>query len=182
MFGWLKRLFSKPRLDVYHPRERLIFRYFNGHRTVLADPLVLCQRVSSRGKELDRLQVVARSTLIQPKVAEEHRVEYVAHLRDVFKIPPLVDSFEVGEGGRATLTDTEVEGLLDQFMWFCDSVKKNSKQLRTTYESSQEPPETTSEPAASPTSPTSGSGSTEPTAPSEPPAPSPTGSGSPSAA
>ena len=120
MFSWFKK-----RNDIYSPKERKIFSYFDGERTVKADPLALYKRVMDKGPSLS-IDIAVSSS--QSKDAAKAQKELVENIRKIFNVKSLTNEIEcVG-----TLTDTEVLNLLDMFMDYTADVKKNSKTLPTT--------------------------------------------------
>ncbi len=168
IWKWLKGLFSNGsgESDLYSPKERLIYTYFNGKELVQADPIRLFRRMADRGVELKINMELAMSL---SKDAAKGYQKLVDGVRDVFQVKGLE------EGG---LTEAECFDLLNHFTEYCDEIKKNSSPtptLRVATSSS-----TSSPPVVLPTSPTSASGSTEsgrstdepPPRPSEPELPS----------
>lgn len=102
---------------LYHPGERLIYRYFDGKETKAADPLVLYKRWRQVWPELSTDLKVATSRLLPDKdtiPAHEHAVK---HMRWIFNVKSLA------EGG---LTDSEMEDLLYHFLEYSDRLKKDS--------------------------------------------------------
>lgn len=152
MFSWIWKWLSKPRtLDVYAPRERLIWSYFDGIRQVRADPLVLWKRLMDQGPELSIDIKVAGSA---SKDAGKASDAVTRKIRDIFSLQPLKNGLEV----EGTLTDAECCDLLDTFMEWCESIKKKSRPSVT---SSRPTEDSTSSSAEGPTTePSSGSGST----------------------
>lgn len=129
MFGWL---FGKKKneegFDFYSPKERKIYRYFDGRETVFGDPMAIYKRLMNHGKELDiDLKVAVNYGGVQSTTAHNKAVERV---RDIFALKSL------GEGG---LTESEAMDLLDHFLAYIDSLKKNSSHLQTFSISSREP-------------------------------------------
>ena len=120
MFNWFKKS-----NDVYSPKERKIFSYFDGEKTVKADPVALYRRVMDKGPSLSIDMSVSTSA---SKDAEKAQKELVDNVRTIFNVKPLANEIEC----TGTLTDTEVLYLLDQFMDYASDVKKNSKTLPTT--------------------------------------------------
>lgn len=116
MFAWLKNLFAeKDRIDVYRPRERLVYSFFTGEKTIKVDPLVYYKKIMEIGPELSIDMKVANS---QSKDAKKAHDSYVAKIREVFGIKAF------SNGG---LSDIECAELLDHFLTFCDTLKKNTK-------------------------------------------------------
>lgn len=141
MLGWFKRRDAAR----FSPRQRLIYRYFDGKREVWADPVALFKRVAAAGPELLIDLKVSQSA---SKDAEAAYVNALAKVREIFHLPPPVSDAEVGE---AALSSVEVVELFNHFMAYCGDVKKNSATTAT-------PPTETTPPsppcAAGPTPPT----------------------------
>lgn len=151
MFRWLRRLRNtEDRFDMYKPKERLIFHYFNGSEIVDADPMVLYKRVMAEYKDIHIEGMVARSL---SKDAPKMHTKLASRIRTLFDIKPLQ-----GVSCKGTLTDTEVINLLDAFYIYCGSVSKKSNPMSTTPEATSDHIESTSG-AGSPTENTSASGS-----------------------
>ncbi len=127
MFGWIQNLLfhyydrclDRSMYDVYEPRQRQIYSYFDGQRVIKADPVVLFKRLADVGPELDVDYRVARS---QSKDARKAHDAMVAKIYRVFNIKPLA------EGG---LTETEATELLDHFITFNEAIKKKSSHFAT---------------------------------------------------
>lgn len=169
MFGWLWKWFAKrEQMDLYSPRERFIYRYLDGKTEVAADPAVLYRRMMDVGPELSADITVGQSPSKRWREAQENGIRKI---RGIFSVKP----FE--EGG---LTEGELYGLLDHFIQYCETVKKNSPPSPTSLPSTQEPPDSSSD-AESVTSSSLVSGSTASVPFTAAPAPSPTVPGSPSA-
>lgn len=100
-------------LDCYKPSERLIYKYWDGEKEVLADPIVLYRRIMSKAAELDADMSAAKFPGFEK--AEEAHASLVSKLQKLFKVRPMA------EGG---LTDTQLEELLDHFLAYCDWLKK----------------------------------------------------------
>lgn len=106
-------------LDIYKPRERRIYYYFDGAKQVAADPMVLYKRLMSKEPDLSFDMKLATS---ESKDATKGHNNAVAKLRDVFSVKPLE------EGG---LTELEAIDLFDHFMEWSGMVKKNSSPSAT---------------------------------------------------
>lgn len=116
-FHWLRSLLHRSSveyLDVYQPKERLIYRYFDGQKTVVADPLLLYRKVMGIGPELSVDLKVSQSSSKDAQKAHENAQ---MKIREVFGVLPLAD------GG---LSELETMDLLDHFLAYCDRIKKNS--------------------------------------------------------
>jgi len=172
IYNWLSSWFAKPRPpqevqampDLFFPKEREIYRYFDGQKVRSADPMRLYQKLKGVSADLEIEFKVARSGM---KGADEAYNKAVSRIHGIFDTKPLE------EGG---ITDVEAVNLFGHFWNYSGGVKKKvpphttpstgtSEGTPTNTESAQEKP--------SPTSPTSDSGSTaaEPTteSPTEPP-------------
>lgn len=149
MLGWLKRLFgSTPTSpDLYHPGERMIFSYFDGGKVVRADPMVLERKLMAVGPELNIDIKVSRS--ISKDAPESHK-RMLEKLRDIFGVKSLE------EGG---LTEVETVSLFEHYLWYTDTLKKNSS-LTVTSPTGTSAPSGPSSDGSPPTSSSSASGST----------------------
>ena len=119
MFGWLTNLFRKNTDDdetfgLYHPKETLIYTYWNGQKLIKADPLTLYKKMMEQGPDLQTVIKVASSI---HKDASKAHTEAVSRIRSIFN----VKSYE--EGG---LTEIQTMDLLDNFLTFSGFSKKNS--------------------------------------------------------
>ena len=122
MLNWLKRLF---RCDFgFAEKERLIWQYFDGERTVLVDPIEMWKRVMDLGPVLAADVQLARS-ISKDAVLGQKRVR--EHLEKIFRVRPLIDGFEIPPEG--SLTYQELSDVLDDFMLFAERLKKNSSKL-----------------------------------------------------
>ena len=148
MFDWLFNLFAPARDEAYRPAERKIYRYWDGVTEVHADPMTLYQKFMDVAPALRTAGKIARSP---SKGASEAQRQMVSLVREIFT----VKSYE--EGG---LTYLESLDLIEHFMVFCDTLKKNTPRTPT-------PPETESPSTgpfreeSSPTGASSPSGSSE---------------------
>jgi hypothetical protein len=119
MLNWLKSLFvwhnGPVQLeDVYKPKERLIYRYWNGKEEVAVDPMVLYKRLMDKGPEISIDLKVASSASKDNRKAHDRMI---GTLREVFSLESLVN------GG---LTEQETQDLMDHFLLYVESIKKNS--------------------------------------------------------
>jgi len=162
MFEWLRNLFSGgDRLDFYKPRQRYIYRYKDGDRVVIADPIALFKAVMEVGPTLEIDLRVAGSI---SKDASKGHTTAVAKLRQVFNLRSFA------EGGA---TDVEVVELFNHFMVYAESLKKNSPTSATSATATS--PTSVPSSAASPATPNSSvSGSIANGHSTVPPVPSPT--------
>lgn len=168
---FFRRLFGlgEFRTDVYHPRDRMIYCYFDGQQEVAADPLLLYRSMMDVGPELSINIKVANSPM---KDAGAAHVKMLEQIRGIFGVRP----YEQGKGG---LTEHETVSLLDHFLLYCSSIKKNMKPSVT---SSVSPAAASADsPAAPPPTPSiSDSGSIAAGLSTAPPPPPPSGPVSPS--
>lgn len=136
------------RFDDYRPKERKIYRYWNGKKYVEADPMVLYKRMMEVKGDLTADQKLARSI---SKDALKGHTAMLTKIRNIFE----VDKYE--DGG---LTEAETSDLLDHFMIYCHWVKKNSSPSAISPEATSptSPPSSVENPS---TSSISDSGSTE---------------------
>lgn len=133
MFSWLRSLFSgglskteaPPRLDLFDPKERMIYEHMYGYNAagekvfVRKDPMALWQRVTEQQASIDADIKVARSP---SRAAAERYAALCLKLRGIFQIPPF------DQGG---LPDALLLQLLGHFLAYTDSLKKNSPQTST---------------------------------------------------
>lgn len=167
---WLKSWFTgRVRADLYRPKDRLIYSYWDGSKIVRADPMVLYQKLMERGPELSIDIKVAASP---SKGAAKAHTGTIDKIRTAFALKPF--------DGTHGLTELEVLALLDHFLEFTEGIKKNSSPISTSPEAISDTTPTTSA-AAPPTSNSSGSGSTASGEPTGPPTPTITVPESPSA-
>ncbi|MDE2098090.1 MAG: hypothetical protein KGL39_12625 [Patescibacteria group bacterium] len=151
--------------DLYKPGERLIYHYYDGIKTVSADPLRLYRQMMDVGPELSVEIKVSRSA---SKDASKAHVDAIKHIRSIFDIKP----YE--EGG---LTEVECLQLLDHFWIYTGHLKKNSSPSPTSVEATLATSASTSG-GSPPTSNMQACGSTANGPSTAPPAPLPTGSAS----
>ena len=113
MFTWFKNWFSnKDSFDVYSPKEKLLYKYFNGKKYLSADPIVIYKRIMEVGPSLSVDIKVARS---QSKDALTAHNKMIKTIRDIFELDP-----------KDGLDEASVCNLLDHFLVYCETVKKNS--------------------------------------------------------
>lgn len=127
MFDWFRKLFSllfqstgTDSYEVYKPKERKIYHYWNGKDTVSSDPMVLFKKLMAIGPELDVDFQVAASP--HPDAMKMHS-KALEKLRGVFDVKSLDK-----DGG---LTETETLQLYNHFLTFAGMVKKNLSQSPT---------------------------------------------------
>lgn len=116
MVGFIRSLFGSSDSNVYFkPKERLIYKYWDGKKDVLADPMVLFRKLLDVLPEMDANRKLASSEHSQSRKGHN---EMIRQMRGIFS----VQSYE--EGG---LTESETMDLLDHFVDYCNNVKKNSR-------------------------------------------------------
>jgi hypothetical protein len=146
---------------VYKPEQRQIYKYWDGTAWVLADPLVIYQRMAAVGPELYIDMKLSESI---SKDAHLGRKNLLAKIRKIFDLAEYAD----GKG----LTQAETVALLHHFIVYCEYVKKNYSPSPTSAAApspSTPPPASADAAPATPTSSPSGSSDAEPsTAPQEP--------------
>lgn len=164
--NWISSLFAtkaeaipaEDELSVYKLHNRTIYHYDNGEEVVKEDPIVLYKKVMAVGPELGVDIKIARSP---SKSAREAHDKMINKIRGIFSLKPFK------EGG---LTEQETADLLDDFLLFCESIKKNSRVSTISAKETSTPTPTSSAPASTtptmpvepqPTQNTSVSGSTE---------------------
>jgi len=163
MFRWLtKWIFGNQPQQIFHPKERMIYQYWDGQKVVAVDPLIIYRRFAEVQPQLVIDRKVATSL---SKDAPKAWPAMIAKIHTIFEIKGM------SEGG---LTEAETIQLLDHFLIFCEDVKKNANPIPIL-------PTTTSPPMPSfseegpPTETGSDSGSTEKEPSIDEPMPSPTG-------
>lgn len=119
MFDWFFKLFQRRDVDYYKPKERLLYKYFDGMKTITADPMVLYRRLMEKGTDLSLDMQVASS---MSKDRFKARVSMIEKIRFIFSIKSLE------EGG---LTEAECENLIDHFVSWCENLKKKLNQSQT---------------------------------------------------
>lgn len=154
-FAWIRNvLVGKPATpyNVFMPKERMIYEYFDGTKVIRVDPMEISRKLSFIGPELDNDLKGAKNPNYSK--APECQAEAVKKIREVFDLKP------VSEGG---LEEVLVIVLLYHFLEFENEwVKKNSPSITTIPAETLEP---TSPPivevAEQPTSNTTPSGSSK---------------------
>lgn len=132
LFNKIKSIFSKKqedpeelfdRYDVYLPRERLIYSFFDGQQMRHVDPLVLYRKLGL--KEAEIIADIKSSSVTQSKFAAKAHETLINNIREVFDVKP------ISEGG---LGELECLNLLDHFWDYVNLIKKNSPQSQTDVE------------------------------------------------
>ena len=114
---------EEPKLDdltIFKAGEMLIYTYDKGGEIVKADPMVLFKRMAEKIMELDVDIKVALSGMKDSDVAYNKALEKI---RWIFEVQPF--------DGTKGLTEVETFKLLDHFIYFTDSTKKNLSQSQT---------------------------------------------------
>jgi len=119
MFAWRKWFSGTTEYDLYHPKERLLYTYWDGTKEVKADPMTLHRKMSALGPALSIDIKVSTSQLKDAEVAQG---KVIAQIREIFSLKPLE------EGG---LTEIETLELLDHFMVYCHNIKKKLNPFQT---------------------------------------------------
>lgn len=167
-----ERLTGRRDWDVYHPKERLIYSYFNGERLVKADPMGLYMKVMDVAGDLEGDLKVANSPLTDAPKAHKQALKT---MREVFGLKELT-GIEVVD----TLSDDETIALFNHFMDYHHRLKKNTSPPATSPE--ETPVASVYSPDASLlTPPTTGSGPTADEPSTGPPTPSTSAASPPSA-
>lgn len=121
MFSWIWYLFNKrEEFGVYHPKERMIYKYWNGQKLVEADPLLLVKKMMDVAPSLSAASKVAKSPSKDAPAAQE---EMIGYIRGIFSVDP----YE--QGG---LTRSELVNLIDHFSVYCEEIKKKVNASLTT--------------------------------------------------
>lgn len=154
-------------LDYYRPAERLLFRYFDGSRDRVVDPLPLYRRLKDVWPAL--------SVDIRGARAEGSKFQEIAYrgmitkTYQLFEVQPLTD---VGDGSTTGLGETEVLDLLDRFLAYTGGVKKNWSPCPTSAaETSGSSPSSSDASPPTPSSSASGSTAAEPSSATPSPLP-----------
>lgn len=169
MFDWLKRLFRREHdvdsYDLYKPKKRNIFKFFNGKEIVQGDPMVIYKRIMEVGPELHISLRVADSP---SKDAVQAHTDAVVSIRKIFGLDAPKDPLRAADEG--CLEEPEVIDLLDRFLLYKETVKKNSP--NSVIPAREISPASAPSSAANPvSSSSSGSGSTEGEPSTKPPIP-----------
>lgn len=104
MFGWSKK---NPEPEVFRPKERWIYAFWDGQQDRKVDPLPLYKAVVSKGPSLSIDMRVADSP---SKDNVKAHTALINQLREIFSVKPFED------GG---LTERETEDLFYNFWDFC---------------------------------------------------------------
>lgn len=178
MILWLLRkcgILPTPGAGLYRPAERKLYGYWNGHKTIWEDPLVLYKKLMEVGPELSVDIKVANSSMKGNIEASNNMVEKI---RTIFDIEP----YDKNNPRSSGLTQIQLADLLGHFMSYCEDIKKNSVGSPTSPPTSEPsaPSSIASEEKDQPTKSALDSTSTEKESSTEKPTPSPSASGLPS--
>ena len=114
MFGFIADWLRRKARD----KQRFIFRYWNGSKTVFGDPLELHRNLQAHPDYTeDSFSLITREELRNDIIGE-----LAAVVREVFSIPKLID------GG---LTELECVQLLAEFIEYAGVQKKSGEQTPT---------------------------------------------------
>lgn len=106
---------SLDKFDLFDPGERIVYRYFNGVETVAVDPVVIFKKLMQYLPDISHHMKVANSQHSDAHKAQGWLLE---------KIDALFDVKPLGPDGKG-LTELERMWLLDHFLIYNESVKKN---------------------------------------------------------
>ncbi len=131
--SWLSRWLWPRSNGLYSQNERQIFRYFNGTRTIAADPLVLSRELARQCPDLDKIVLLLKLPESAAGIPEnlarqalDHRdralVQLVRVTRSVFRI---ADFDQDGAG----LTERECLALLASYQEFVTQVQEDALPL-----------------------------------------------------
>lgn len=129
LFDWLGKWFNKraeDSVEIYKPKERRLYSYWNGTKQVEADPMVIYKKMMAVAPELHIDIKVAES---KSKDAGKAHNSMINHIRNIFSLKPFED------GG---LTEIESILLFDHFTTYCGFVKKNTNPSVTSSNNSEE--------------------------------------------
>lgn len=131
MLSYIKSWFKKDELyedfnelDLYTEDERLIFSFFDGQKVRKVDPLPLFRRYLDISTDLEA-DFQAFESPIPNKFAPQAYLNAIGRLRKMFEVEPF------DKGG---LTEIELRRTFDEFMIFCQIIKKKSKEFQTSQE------------------------------------------------
>lgn len=119
LFSWLGSFFKgEPEsFGVYNPRQRILYRYHDGTKEVVADPLVLYREIMKDHKQIYEDLHKANDDGPSWEAAQQRLME---KLCSVFKVK------RFAEGGR---TDGEIISLFLHFMRYCYELHNRSKTI-----------------------------------------------------
>jgi hypothetical protein len=146
LFKWIRSKFKRQKWDLYDPKDRLIFRYNDGKRMIWADPMVLYRRLM---EVAPTLSIDVRVSASASKDAGKAYVATLEKIRTIFAVeaPKTEDPLEC----RGTLSEIELVDLLNYFLTYCETVKKNSRMSATSSTNSEasKPPSANGQPTPS---------------------------------
>lgn len=109
---------SEDEYNVYNPKERLIYKYWNGKEMIKADPMTLYKKIMDVGPTIAIHHQVSKSQSKDAKAAHDSLIEEV---RKIFGVYSLEDVPDTGLGQVESL------GLMNHFLDFVSNLKKNSR-------------------------------------------------------
>ena len=106
MWNWIKSWFvsNKEHLDLYHPKQRVIYHFWDGKKVVDADPMPIYKAMMTVGPELSVDLKVSNSV---SKDAGKAHDAAIVKIRKIFRVKSL------DEGG---ITEAECVQLLEHFL------------------------------------------------------------------
>jgi hypothetical protein len=139
---WLLRkvgVLPSPGIDLYRPKERKLYGYWNGYKTIWEDPMVLWKRFMDVGPELSA-DIRASNFVLNNnyKASIEASDNIIDKIRSIFDVKP----YDKENPCQSGLTEIQLTDLLGHFMMYCDYIKKNGQE--------NPPPMPTGEPTPSP--------------------------------
>jgi len=100
---------------IYHPRQRVIYTFWDGEKERPIDPMPLYKKLMGKWQSMVIDYKVSQSESTDAPVAHTNLSKSI---REIFEIK----LFESGG-----LTETELIGLCEDFLAFTETVKKNSR-------------------------------------------------------
>lgn len=170
LFNLIKRLFSDNREqpqqeetpgDLFEPRDRMIYKYFDGQQLNRVDPIVLWMKVE---EALPEISISIKISNSPSKGAAKAHKDLIHKIQEVFGLKPF------DQGG---LTEAECVGLLNHFMDYTNAIKKKANRTATS-PGETSPSTASSSEGSQPTPNSSDSSSTASVPPTSVPSPSPT--------
>lgn len=154
MFGWFKKKEKRGTgEDWFRPQDRTIYKFFDGESVRKVDPKPIHTKLLAKRNEISADYKTAVFE-IPNEFTEKAEISFYKTVRELFNLPPLGPDYRVEyqvDGKTVkTLSDAECLAVLDDFILFVETVKKNIPQSPTS-----------SNPSALPPSPAEGSGDTK---------------------
>ena len=116
MTGWLKRMLFGYSEGTWHPGKMKIYHYWDGSKWMHRDPMTLYKEVMSVGPEL-AIDIKVANSPVKDEDKKKAHDEMISKMQKIFLVVP------VEQGG---LTQIALVELFDDFMEYCEGVKKNS--------------------------------------------------------